>query len=481
MSQPRCFRPIPFLLTIFFLNLVPAHADAPSGAIHLEAEDAQLFGPTLSTQRAGYTGTGYVTNFLNKTDKIVLTTPNAKAGVYDALIHYNAPAIKGFDLVVDGSTYTGLFQPSGDGFVMQDAGNVILKDGINTVEIHYGWGHYDVDSIDLVPATIPPLKIPPATLSNPNATPAAKALESYLVSQYGKVTLSGQHTLGDTAYVESQTGKLPAIIGGDLIDYSPSRVLHENGPNTEAEDIIAAGKAGQIVTMLWHWNAPTDLIDKKETDAQGNEVDHSWYLGFYTASTTFDLENAIDNPGSPDYQLLLSDIDTIAIQLQKFQVAGIPVLWRPLHEAEGGWFWWGAKGPEPFKKLWRLMYDRLTNYHHLNNLIWVYSSGIDPNWYPGDQYVDIVGADEYPTDVQDPENGIWNTLQSEYGGRKLIALSEYGGAPDVPRMFTVGSKWSYFMSWTGDVGPHKNDPLALSAIYNSPLVVTSDKLPPYIR
>jgi mannan endo-1,4-beta-mannosidase len=170
-------------------------------------------------------------------------------------------------------------------------------------------------------------------------------------------------------------------------------------------------------------------------------------------------------------------MDVIATQLQKFQDAHIPVLWRPLHEAEGGWFWWGAKGPEPFKKLWRLEYDRFTNYHHLNNLLWVYSSGTDPNWYPGDKYVDIVGIDAYPSDVTDPESSIWIKLVREYGGRKMLALTEFGGVPDISRMRALGVRWSYFYSWTGSLGAKGMPFDSLKKIYGSPGVLNADKLP----
>jgi mannan endo-1,4-beta-mannosidase len=233
--------------------------------------------------------------------------------------------------------------------------------------------------------------------------------------------------------------------------------------------------------LSWHWNAPTDLIDTKTTDAQGKVNDLSWYLGFYTKATTFDLEKAIDNPDSPDYQLLLRDLDTIAVQLKKTSDANVPVLWRPLHEAEGGWFWWGAKGPEPYKKLWRLMYDRFTNHDHLHNLIWVYSSGTNPDWYPGDKYVDIVGIDAYPTDLKDTQTGIWKTLQSEYGGRKLTAISEYGGVPDIPDMLKVGVRWSYFVSWSGDLSARKNSPESAKLIYNYPKVIDAGDLPDGVK
>lgn len=81
--------------------------------------------------------------------------------------------------------------------------------------------------------------------------------------------------------------------------------------------------------------------------------------------------------------LIDADIAEIAKQLNRLRDAGVPVLWRPLHEASGGWFWWGAKGPEAYKKLWYYLYDQLTNVYGCNNLIWVWN-GQNPDWYPGD-------------------------------------------------------------------------------------------------
>jgi mannan endo-1,4-beta-mannosidase len=218
-----------------------------------------------------------------------------------------------------------------------------------------------------------------------------------------------------------------------------------------------------------------------ETDSQGHQQNHLWYRGFYTDSTKFDLQKAIDNPNSKDYALLLSDIDAIAIQLKKMSDANVPVLWRPLHEAEGGWFWWGAKGPGPFKKLWRLMYDRLTNYHHLHNLIWVDCSGTNPDWYPGDKYVDIIGIDAYPSDEHDTQTESWKTLLAEYGGRKPLALTEYGGVPDVPDMRKIGVDWLYFVSWTNDLGPKKNGLEWDKRIYTWPTVINEDRLPKFVK
>lgn len=103
----------------------------------------------------------------------------------------------------------------------------------------------------------------------------------------------------------------------------------------------------------------------------------------------------MDGEDKEGYDLLMADIDAIAEQLLILKEAKVPVLFRPLHEASGGWFWWGASGPEAYKELYRLLYDRLTNEYGLDNLIWVWN-GQDAEWYPGDEYVDIIGEDIYP-------------------------------------------------------------------------------------
>jgi mannan endo-1,4-beta-mannosidase len=178
------------------------------------------------------------------------------------------------------------------------------------------------------------------------------------------------------------------------------------------------------------------------------------------------------DPTSSDYGLMVRDIDTIAVQLRKLQDAHVPVLWRPLHEAEGGWFWWGAKGPKPFVQLWQMLYDRLTKVDEIHNLIWVYTSGGDPAWYPGDAYVDVVGIDQYPHDLRDPEGQLWDLLRAQFGDRKPLTISEFGGVPDIPRMQRMGEFWSYAVSWSDPEGPKRNSPQELKRIYADPGVKT---------
>ncbi len=444
-------------------------------AIHLEAEDGQLTGTKIDTSRPGFSGRGYVTNFVKDGDKVVLHT-QSPGGFYTVKIRYCAPQEKGFDLVVNGAKMSGMFQATPT-FAEQSIGQVELKMGDNEIAIEKSWGYYDIDAVDLVPATIDmSLKKPPATLVDSKASPRTRALFASLLRLYGEKTVSGQTGAPDIAYINTTTGKFPAIVGGDLIEYSPTRMSHGSKPDPTTEQMIDIAKSGSVLTVMWHWNAPSEVLDAPYKDAQGKIVDAHWWSAFYTSSTTFDLQKAMDDPNSAEYKALIHDMDAIAVQLKKLDAANIPILWRPLHEAEGGWFWWGAKGPEPFKKLWKLMFNRFTNVYKLHNLIWVYSSGTKLEWYPGDQYVDIVGIDQYPSDWSDPLNIVWNTLKTRFDGRKMLALTEMGGAPDVDKMRRYGVRWSYFMSWQNDLGPRKLPPADLKRIYSSPRVITKDEL-----
>lgn len=447
---------------------------APPKVIRLEAENGQKVGTAVATKRAGFSGSGYVTGFQKDGDKVVFTT-QAQPGLYDVRVRYSSPfSEKGYVLVVNGAKLSGMFRHTGDVFATQAAGKVELRAGTNTLAMEKGWGYFDVDYIELVPANAPPkLHKPPKTPVDPLATARTRALLGSLVNQYGTKTLSGQYERKENALIHSATGKTPAIYGGDFMDYSPSRLAHGAKPEGTTEQILQQAKAGQIVTLSWHWNAPKDLLDKTYKDATGKTVEAPWFKGFYTYATTFDVQRALDHPESEDYRLLLRDIDAIAVQLKKFADSDVPLLWRPLHEAEGRWFWWGAKGSKPFIKLWRLLFDRLTHRHKLHNLIWVYT-GTTPEWYPGDAYVDIVGIDSYPADTSDPLSSDWEALLKRYDGKKLLALTEFGGIPDVAKMQRYGVRWAYFVSWAGTVQTLPKD--TLNRLYRSAAVSNQEDL-----
>jgi mannan endo-1,4-beta-mannosidase len=471
-TLPRCPK-----RTFALLSLLAALAlfciGACAQAIVLEAENATLTGLAyVTTAVPGYSGTGYVTG-LQSTNDTINWSFTGTPGLYDLVIRFRSPfGQKGFAGSMNGHGFSGMF-PSNGAFASFDAGLVQVIAGVNTLQIGGGWSWYEIDAVSLtpVPTPSPPASVP-ATLVDTQATFAARMLMKALVSDCGQHTWAGQHDSSEISYIQGETGRKPAIVEGDLIDYSPSRVQYGSMPANYTESYIALQSAGHVLGFCWHWNAPTNLL---------NTASEPWWSGFYTAATTFDVAAALANTNSIEYSLILRDIDAIAVQLEKVSSNNIPVLWRPLHEASGGWFWWGAKGPGPFKQLWRLLFNRLTTYHNLHNLIWVLTNE-DPDWYPGNDVVDIVGVDAYPADPTDALSTDWQALKPQFDGVKLLALTEFGGVPDVERMHVFGVWWSYFSPWTGSY--IEDAPIAtLTRIYQSPEVITLDELnavPPVI-
>ncbi|NYI08256.1 glycosyl hydrolase [Allostreptomyces psammosilenae] len=460
------------LLALLLLPTLPvllAERAAAVAATVYEAEDGTLSGTTVGSAAAGYSGTGYVEGFDAAEDSVTITVPDSPGGLYDLSVRYSAPfGQKVASLRLNGAGAGQVTLTERTDFAEAAAGKVLLEAGENTISVVNNWGWYYIDAIILTPtAPRPPHQVTDAPV-NPDASAETRSLMRYLVDHYGETILSGQQDMASIAWVEENIGATPAVGGFDLMDYSPSRV--ERGTTSrEVENMLEWDQRGGMVTLAWHWNAPSGLID---------EPGREWWRGFYTDATTFDLAAALADPASTDYQLLLRDMDAIAVQLQRLEDARVPVLWRPLHEAEGGWFWWGAKGPEPAKELWNLLYQRLTEHHGLDNLIWVWNSA-SPDWYPGDATVDIVSIDSYPpAGDHGPVSASYDALVELGGDRKLVALGEVGSIPDPALLQAYQADWMWFVTWSGDFisGGQHNSREFLQRLYADPYVTTLDEL-----
>ena len=304
---------------------------------------------------------------------------------------------------------------------------------------------------------------------NKNASPEVKKLLKFFYSIDGKYILAGQHNynndpdrFSDSAY--AFTGKYPAVWGCDFI---------WNGTTDNGQAVVDAAikknKEGSIVTLMWHEGRPTDdppygwkeSVQAKLTDAEWVEL------------TT---------PGTRLYKRWLAQIDIIAGYLKQLQDAHVPVLWRPYHEMNGVWFWWGnKKGKEGIAKLWKMMYDRYTNHFKLNNLLWVWgANGVRDipgdeaysykDFYPGSNYVDMLGADVYHADYEQRD---YNELLQVAKG-KIIALTEVGSLPS-DDVLKAQPKWVYFLVWSSWLWTD-NTKQRDKEIYNSDRTITLDKL-----
>lgn len=361
------------------------------------------------------------------------------------------------------------------------AGIVKLKKGTNQIELESYWGYTFFDYLTVKPAkeNITSLQVD-KTLVNLNATKEARSLMSYLVDIYGKHILSGQQELcgshnyeaseAEFTYIKEKTGKSPALRGFDFMNF--------RGNGLEWDDLCAErviewyNQKGGIPTVCWHWFSPGNIGKKGDSC-------------FYTENTTFSISKALTE-GTAENKALMNDIAHMATKFQQLEDANVPVLFRPLHEAEGGWFWWGAEGPEPCVKLYRLLYDQFTKKYGLNNIIWVWTSytyETSKKWYPGDDVVDIVGYDKYNAKDGLPNGSaisstFYNLVQM-VNGNKLVTMSENDTIPKVSNLTNESAGWLYFCPWYGWwlTGEQNNPVNWVVEMYKSDYCITLDELP----
>jgi len=301
---------------------------------------------------------------------------------------------------------------------------------------------------------------------NPNATSEAKALLAKLYANVakGKIISALHHNVlppspffsADLDRIKEASGKTPLMFGGDM-GWDLQQVIDLS---------IEAHKKGRMVTLMWHSQRP---MDEGRTDfrnqCQGKLSDEDW--------------KQLVTPGTEVHNAWLKKIDEVAEYLKQLKDKKIPVLWRPYHEMNGEWFWWGnRRGEDGFVKLWKMMYDRYVNHHHLDNLIWVWNANGPRNiphdtafayelFFPGTDYVDVLATDVYNNDWKQSHHDQLINL----GKGKLIALGEIGQVPS-PATLSVQNKYAWFMIWTGFTSPRINSPEAIKDLYSMPNVLT---------
>lgn len=303
---------------------------------------------------------------------------------------------------------------------------------------------------------------------NSDATEAARQLYDLLLHNYGKRVLTGAvaedaRDFQNADYIRNISGHYPVINCSDYIQHYQSAPVNPSGWSTKNYSDPSAdaewAAAGGIISYQWHWRTPSRQSDINNFN--------SYYFycngagGSYEGDSNFSLANAMNNASSWERQVIDRDLDAIGGYLKNMQDKGLAVLWRPLHEAAGNydfswgkaWFWWGNSGPEPMKWLWKYMFDRFHS-KGINNLIWVWTStgNIDTNWYPGDDYVDIIGVDYYENDASKYRNsliGLYNKLLN-ISSHKMLALTECGSIPSIENMKSNGDMWSYVVPWSGE-------------------------------
>jgi len=323
---------------------------------------------------------------------------------------------------------------------------------------------------------------------NPDLIPEARRVLDYLTSIYGKKTLAGTSGGYNAKAIFEMSGRYPAVLATDASGWN--KPIWGDSYRRVLQRYVDWCKKwwhdkGGIVTMQYHWNKP------------GHPKGSAW-AGGRKGTGRIDLKKAT-TPGTEEHKTVMNDLRRTADYLQQLMDARVPVLWRPLHEIDGGWFWWAdGKQPENTAALWRMMFHYFVKERRLHNLIWVYSAGLkvagmrkdDPlpkqtehrkRFYPGADYVDIAGIDIYANSwygwgpYQEDTYPKALQIMSQVCPGKMLALCECGAMPNPGIMAKDGPRWLYCLAWF--VGGRWNSVDWVRKCHNHDFVITLDELP----
>lgn len=298
--------------------------------------------------------------------------------------------------------------------------------------------------------------------------------------------------LADEALLKiyQQSGKHVAMTG---IDYN-SDYVREKGLDAANAWVISRWNEGYLITISWHAPHPW-------TDAAGAGEENE-----------FRSVRQLITPGNIYHTRYQASLKHVADGLVKLRDAGVVVIWRPFHEMNGAWFWWHQQTQADFRDLWINMFDYFTNTRGLNNLLWGYSPNIAwDKWaqrpdfyYPGAEYVDVVGLDVYGPrnmDAMELNTAYTNpaTGKASPGSYdqlaalgKPLGLFEFGPSPangsgwqDAPYDYAklardikaAYPKIVFFQAWEWiwQIGRHAN----AAGLMAHPWVISKDELPSF--
>lgn len=494
-----------------------AEPDGSNVIFHDECENLELLNgmkvwtSIYEKQCPGYSGEGFI--YLAG-GSAAFTVDAPEDGMYEIKTRYiqilDADARQQTIKVNGKKTMVGF--PHAESWTDISFGKFRLNKGENEIEILTEYGYAALDTITVEKAVLPELNIAPE-LTDPKATKETQGLMNYLCDMYGNHMLSGQQEIYGNGHTEDQPGgysgeyllgyesefewikdnfgAYPAIRGFDMMNYNP---IYGWDDGTTERIIEWGTERNGIPTVCWHINLPVDFTSYEV----GELVD--WSEASYKPNKSFSVANA-SVEGTKEYEYTMLTIDCLAQELLKVQEAGVPILFRPYHEAEGNpgdaWFWWGQDGPEAYKNLWKLLYTTLTEKYDLHNLIWIYNSytyASSPEWYPGDEWVDIVGYDKYNCVYnrndglsncpnEDAISGTFYDLVDLTNNKKLVAMTENDTVPSLKNMEVEKANWLWFCIWYDNgsdnflTGEDKNNYDTLKEIYTSDYCITLDELP----
>ena len=424
--------------------------------------------------RDGFSGSGYVTR-LGTGGSVLLSIPLPASQHYSITVRAASDAPAGGNLLLNGLP-RGSFELNGSGdYETVKFENIYLPEGTAQLSFSELRGEIDFDCVLVENASeIYEIAFEIGGLTNSNADSSAAALYDYLLKNHRKKVLSGQQvSQGTNAEIEAiyeATGRYPAVRFGELMDYSAG---------IDTGDIELASewaKSGGIVGYSWYWPMSGSVYQNR--------------TGFDLSKAVTDLDIAAMEGGAltlrydsgdvtAETLAVIDGIDLVSQKLKILRDEGVPVIFRPLPEASNGQFWW-SQSVDSYLWLYKLIYERMTIYHKLNNLIWVWN-GQSADWYVGDGMTDIISLDIYypegsPAAGQSSINAM--LAAHKISQNKMIAISECSALPSPDNIAMDKAYWSYCSAWTDDyaVGGKFMSIADWIQFYNSDIVLTIDEV-----
>ena len=299
---------------------------------------------------------------------------------------------------------------------------------------------------------------------NPNATDETVALFYNLKILSQTQVIVGQQdafnyfykAAGGDSDIKKTTGSDPGLLGSDFMFITDDS---NNGDTSNwfyqqeqiiTSDAVEAYNKGMVNTFCWHFREPYE----------GKE--------FYAdAIPSENLNKAVSSilPGGENHTYYKEKLQKIA-EVTKGMVGAdgklVPIIFRPFHEFDGSWFWWGANycTPAQYKELWQFTVEYLRDELGVNNMLFAFSP--DKNFttaseylerYPGDEYVDILGMDNYGDFANQGQSGA-NTANTKLqvltnlakDKMKIVALTETGYRVDATHNPISGLYSTYMYS-----------------------------------
>lgn len=414
----------------------------------------------VEKKKDNFSGDGYLTGFPSGGAAVTFSVNAPSNQHYDLSFNIASESETECRVLVNGKQITTFKTKKGGKFTQITVHGVFLVKGGSDISVSPVKGNICLDYLKLTDSSLPgsinyDAKGDP---SNENTGQAARELMNFISGCYGKYIITGQYAAdaddSELDLIYRTTGKYPVMRCCDL---SVTRGSYDDS----FKDIEACAdwyRNGGISCVSWYWDAPSEKssIRTEETD-------------FSLADAITDIDIAMlsqeeirglygEGKISGECYSLILDIDSMAGQLISLKNKGIPVLWRPLPEGSGDWYWWGASGADAYKWLWDLIYKRLSGYFELDNLIWIWNGQSEGTLVDSSTF-DIAAVDIYRSGEKDYGGSYYESfaaVQKFAGAEKPIALSECGSVPDVDGAYRDNALWSFFGLWFGEYVEDEN-------------------------